>query len=490
MLQERRSNEAGNRRKIEYKWIVLSVVTLGALLAAIDSSIVILALPSIMKDLATNMVTAMWVLMGYILMNTIFLIIFGRLADLFGRVRMYNLGFLAFTAGSVLCAFASTGPELVAFRLLQGIGGAMLMANGMALITEVFPPDERGRAMGINSITWALGNIIGPVLGGLILSVASWRLIFLINLPIGVAATIWAYLALHEIAKPALQEKVDLPGVILFSLSITALLVILTLNMEWGWLSAPILTLIALCLVTAAAFWFWERRTPHPAIDPALFQSRVFSLSTFAAVLQSLAMFSIIYLMVFYLQGVRGETPIRAAILILPMAIVQSVLSPLGGIIADRHGARLPATAGLLLQGAAALILSYLRPDSSYAILFFGLAIMGVGGSFFWSPNTRAVMSSAPSHRLGVASATLATLRQCGMVMSFAIAMAAAAASMPSNLMTKIFLGTAEKLNGVMAAAFNQGLSQALRVSTFIVILAAVCTWLADDRSEVNRTLL
>jgi MFS family permease len=141
-------------RKIEYKWIVLSVVTLGALLAAIDSSIVILALPSIMNDLATNMVTAMWVLMGYILMNTIFLIIFGRLADLFGRVRMYNLGFVAFTACSVLCAFAGTGLELVIFRMLQGIGGAMLMANGMALITEVFPPDERGRAMGINSITW------------------------------------------------------------------------------------------------------------------------------------------------------------------------------------------------------------------------------------------------------------------------------------------------------------------------------------------------
>lgn len=489
MSQERRLNGAMGHRKIEYKWIVLSVVTLGALLAAIDSSIVILALPSIMNDLATNMVTAMWVLMGYILMNTIFLIIFGRLADLFGRVRMYNLGFLAFTACSVLCAFASTGLELVIFRLLQGIGGAMLMANGMALITEVFPPDERGRAMGINSITWALGNIIGPVLGGLILSVASWRLIFLINLPVGVVATIWAYLALHEEAKPSLKERVDLPGVILFSLSITALLVVLTLNMEWGWLSLPILTLIALCLVTAAAFWVWERRTPHPVIDPALFQSRVFSLGTFAAVLQSLAMFSVLYLMVFYLQGVRGETPIRAAILILPMAIVQSVLSPLGGIIADRRGARLPATAGLLLQGAAALILSYLRPGSSYTILFFGLTIMGIGGSFFWAPNTRAVMSSAPRNRLGVASATLATLRQCGMVMSFALAMAAAAASMSTDLMTKIFLGTGEKLSGATAAAFSVGLDQAMRVSTLIVILAAVCSWLADDRSEVNRTL-
>ncbi len=190
MAKKTHSNEAVGQRKAEYKWIVLSVVTLGALLAAIDSSIVILALPSIMNDLATNMVTALWVLMGYILMNTIFLIIFGRLADLFGRVRMYNLGFLAFTACSVLCAFAHSGLELVIFRLLQGIGGAMLMANGMALITEVFPPDERGRAMGINSVTWALGSIIGPVLGGLILSVASWRLIFLINLPVGVVATV------------------------------------------------------------------------------------------------------------------------------------------------------------------------------------------------------------------------------------------------------------------------------------------------------------
>ena len=259
--------------------------------------------------------------------------------------------------------------------------------------------------------------------------------------------------------------------------------------MQWGWFSAPILSLIAASLAAAAAFWYWERRSLHPVIDPALFQSRVFSLDTFAAVLQSLGMFSVLFLMVFYLQGVRGETPIRSAILILPMSIVQSVLSPLGGIICRpaRHQAA-GHVAGLLLQGAATLILSYLKPGSSYAILFYGLAVIGIGGSFFWSPNTRAVMNAAPRQRLGVASATLATLRQCGMVMSIALAMAAAATSISSDLMTKIFLGTAEKLSGATATAFNMGLDQALRVSTVIVILAAVCSWLADDRSESSRT--
>ncbi|OAT80807.1 MFS transporter [Desulfotomaculum copahuensis] len=473
--------------KIEYKWMVLSVVTLGALLAAIDSSIVILALPSIMIDLTTNMVTAIWVLMGYILMNTIFLITFGRLADLFGRVRMYNLGFLVFTAGSVLCALAHTGLELVIFRLVQGVGGAMLMANGMALITEAFPPHERGRAMGINSITWALGNIIGPVLGGLILSVASWRLIFLINLPVGLAGTLWGYLALHELAKPARREKVDLPGVLFFSLAITALLLVLTQNMSWGWFSPPILALFALFLLSAAAFLLWEKRNPQPVINPALFQNRVFSLSTFAAVLQSLAMFSVFFLIVFYLQGIKGENPFKAALMILPMPVVQSVLGPLGGIFADRHGARLPATAGLLLQGLATYILSGLKPDSSYAVFFAGLTIMGIGGALFWSPNTSAVMGAAPRQRLGVASATLATLRQCGMVMSFALALVVAAASMPFEIMTKVFLGTSGRLSGAIAAGFSAGLDQALRVSTIIVLISALLTWLANDRPQSAR---
>ncbi|HUW66376.1 MAG TPA: MFS transporter [Spirochaetia bacterium] len=478
---------SAGRGRIDYKWMVLSVTTLGALLAAIDSSIVILALPSIMTDLSTNLVTAIWVLIGYILMNTVFLITFGRLADLFGRVRMYNLGFLVFTGGSVLCAFARTGPELVVFRLLQGVGGAMLMANGMALITEAFPPRERGRAMGINAITWALGNIIGPVLGGLILGVASWRFIFLINLPVGLAGTVWGFLALHEMEKTLLKEKVDLPGAALFSLAITALLLVLTQSIGWGWFSPPIIGLTALFLAAGAAFWFWERGNSQPVLDLKLFQSRVFSFSTFAAVLQSLAMFSVLFLMVFYLQGVKGESPIRAALAILPMPVVQSVLGPVGGYVSDLRGARWPATAGLVLQGLATFVLSFLTPLSGYAPFLTGIILMGLGGGLFWSPNTSAVMGAAPRLRLGVASATLATLRQCGMVVSFALALAVAAASMPFAVMAKVFLGTAGSLGSGVMAAFSQGMDQALRVSTLIVLAAALLTWLANDRAENRR---
>jgi len=479
---------AAGRGRIDYKWMVLSVTTLGALLAAIDSSIVILALPSIMTDLRANMVTAIWVLIGYILMNTVFLITFGRLADLFGRVRMYNLGFLVFTGGSVLCAFARTGSELVLFRLLQGVGGAMLMANGMALITEVFPPQERGRAMGINAITWALGNIVGPVLGGLILSMASWRYIFLINLPVGLAGTLWGYLALHEMEKRRLKEKLDVPGAALFSVAVTALLLVLTQSIGWGWLSPPILGLVALFLAAGAVFWFWEKGKAQALLDLTLFQNRVFSLSTFAAVLQSLAMFSVLFLMVFFLQGVKGESPIRAALAILPMPVVQSVLGPLGGYVSDLVGAKWPATAGLVLQGLATFVLSHLAPGSGYDLFLAGIVLMGLGGGLFWSPNTSAVMGSAPRLRLGVASATLATLRQCGMVVSFALALAVAAHSMPFDVMAEVFLGTAGTLGAPVMAAFSLGMDQALRVSTFIVFVAALFTWLANDRGRAGRS--
>jgi MFS family permease len=186
---------AGLFGRVEYKWMVLSVTTIGALMSAIDSTIVTLALPNMMVDLHSDLISMIWVIMAYILVSTVFLLTFGRVADLFGRVRMYNLGFVVFTIGSALCGFSTSATQLILFRLVQGAGAAMMVVNSAALLTEVFPADERGRALGINGITWSAGGVIGPVLGGLILSVGNWRWIFFINVPIGLLGAVWGYLA-------------------------------------------------------------------------------------------------------------------------------------------------------------------------------------------------------------------------------------------------------------------------------------------------------
>ena len=477
------------RPRVAYKWVALSVTTLGAAMAAIDSSIVVLGLPTIMTDLHSDLVTMIWVLMSYILMSTIFLMLFGRLADMFGRVRMYNLGFGVFTAGSLLCALAGSGLQLVLFRLVQGVGGAMIMANGMAIITEAFPRGERGRAMGINSITWAVGSIVGPVAGGLILAVSSWRWIFLVNVPVGILGTAWGYVALHEIGQPRRGERFDLRGMLLFSGGISCLLIALSQGISWGWLSPAILGLGAGFLLLESLFVLAERADGPHFIEPALFRSRIFAFGTAAATLQSLSMFAVNFLLVFYLQGVKGVSPIHAALMILPLSLVQSVVGPMGGALSDRIGARGPATAGLLLQASACVLLAQLTASSPYLLLLAGLLVLGLGGGLFWSPNTSAVMGAAPPESLGVASATLATFRQTGMVTSFALALAVAAAAIPGRLVGEIFLGSSVELGTPVMSAFTVGMAHALVVSALIVVAASAMTFIAADTARSRRTV-
>ncbi len=319
------------RAGLEYKWIALSVTTIGALMAAIDSTIVILALPDMMLKLHADLIEMVWVIMAYILISTVFLLTFGRVADMLGRVRMYNLGFLVFTVGSALCGISQSATQLIIFRLVQGSGAALMMVNSAAIITEVFPPDERGRALGINGITWSLGGIAGPLLGGLILSTADWRWIFYINVPIGLVGTIWGYRALHEMSKPNKGETFDTVGAITFSVGLVALLIALTLGIEYSWTSLPILSLFAIFIVMLIAFFAWERRANNtsPVLDLSLFRSRVYNFSVLAAMLQSLAMFAVDFLIVFYLQGVRGYNPLTAALLLIPLPIVSAIVGPL-----------------------------------------------------------------------------------------------------------------------------------------------------------------
>lgn len=475
-------------RKLEYKWVALLVTTIGSMMVAIDSTIVILGLPAMLQDLHSNLVRMTWVLMAYLLVSTVLLLTFGRMADMFGRVRMYNLGFIIFTLGSVACGLSQSDSMLIASRVVQGLGGAMLSANAMAIITEVFPSHQRGRAMGINAITWGAGSVLGPVLGGIILAAGSWRWIFLVNLPIGIVATLLAYLLLHDIAPNPKGERFDLWGALLFSVGLVALLLAITGGIGSGWFTPPILTLFALAVVALALFVVRERRFAYPMLDLSLFESRTYGFSVAAATLQSLAIFAVNFLLIFYLQGVRAYSPLTAALLILPMPLVSSVVGPLSGHWADRIGGTVPATLGLLAQALALLVLLTLTPTTPYPVLALALALMGVGSGLFWSPNTSMTMGASPRNRLGVASATLNTMRNVGMVFSFAVALAVAAASMPPEIMNKVFLGTVGHLAASISADFTSGMTHAFLVSVLICGLAILCSLVREGRHHVVAT--
>ncbi|WP_052889912.1 MFS transporter [Thermogemmatispora carboxidivorans] len=463
-------------KKLQYKWIALSVVTLGSLMVAIDSTIVILALPAMLQDLHSDLVRMTWVITSYLLISTVLLLSFGRMADMFGRVRLYNLGFLVFTIGSVLCGLAPNDLFLIAARVLQGAGGAMLNANAMAIITEVFPPGERGTAMGFNSITWGAGSVLGPVLGGLILSLASWRWIFLVNLPVGLIGMLAAYFLLHEIAPRQQREPFDILGALLFCIGLVGLLFGLLEGISVGWRSPLIVALLLIGLMALLAFLWRERHYTFPMLNLQLFSNRLYAFSILAAMLQSLAVFAVNFLVIFYLQGVRGYPPLVAALLILPLPLCISLVGPLGGRWADRIGGAIPATIGLVIQALALVLLGLLTPTTPYWQLALILALMGIGGSFFWSPNTSTAMSAAPRSHLSVASATLNTLRNVGMIFSFAVALDVAAVSMPPALVASVFLGTVGHLAPTMAQAFTAAMDHAFLASALICVLAVACS--------------
>ncbi len=472
---------------IAYKWVVLSVTTVGALMAAIDGTIVILGLPEMMTELHADLIEMVWVIMGYILVSTVFLLTFGRVADMFGRVRMYNLGFVIFTIGSALCGFSQNATQLILFRLVQGSGAAMMAVNSVAIVTEVFPPNERGRALGVNAVTWAAGGVLGPILGGLILNAGSWRWIFFINVPIGIFGALWGYIVLKEQSGHKSGEGFDLIGAATFSLGLVAILLALTLGIQFSWFSLPMETLFLIFVVMLGLFFWHERHTRSPVLDFSLFKDRVYNFSVLAAMMQALALFSVNFLIVFYLQGVRGFDPLKAALLLIPLPLVSSVTAPISGWVADRIGARTPATLGLLIQAAALVYLTRLTPTTSYTTLVAGLVLMGLGGGMFYSPNTSAAMNASPNHRLGIAAATLATLRQTGMVTSFALSLAVAAGSLPRNVMIQLFIGTNVSLDSQVMQSFVIGIHSAFIVSTALCLIAAGISLV---RGKENRMAL
>ena len=405
------------------KWWVFLVVGVGTFMSALDGSVVNIIVPVLRAYFKSDVASVEWVVVIYLLVVSSLLLTFGRLGDLRGHKGMYSAGFLIFVAASAVCGLAPTVTVLVAARTVQAVGAAMLFANAPAILTRSFPPQQRGQVLGLQAMMTYLGLTVGPSLGGWLTQSINWRAVFYINVPIALLAFILS-LVFIPADKPEAgrTERFDLPGAVLFAAGLGALLLALNQGDAWGWTSPAVLACTAAALILLGIFLRVERRTPSPMLDLSLFGLRIFSASAASAVLNYICLYCVIFLMPFYLLQGRGLNPAQAGLLLTAQPIVMAIVAPISGSLSDRIGSRLLSTLGMLVMAVGIFLLSLLKPDAANGEILFGLAITGLGTGIFISPNTSALMGSAPRQRQGIASGILATARNVGMVLGVGLA--------------------------------------------------------------------
>ena len=450
---------------MERKWLILTSVSLGSLMSTLDGSIVNIALPAIQTDFTIDLTTVEWVVVAYLLVVGSLLLPFGRLGEVLTFKRVYLVGFAIFTLASVCCGAAPNAEGLVAFRVVQGVGAAMLMAMGPAIVAHTFHDRERGRALGLNAISVSIGLSLGPALGGILTQVASWRAIFLINAPIGLLAILWAARVLPAETRGK-DESFDVKGAALSGVALFALLLALSDGQEWGWTSPAIVGLFIAFIILGGAFLLAERRSIQPMIDLALFRIRPFSAGLASVVVAFAGLFTATFLLPFLLEQGRGFSPIEAGLLLTPVPITMALVAPLSGIASDRFGPRILASAGMAIMALGLMSLTQLPVDFALSDLVWRLVLLGIGQGMFMSPNSSAVLGSVPRPRVGTASGTLAQMRVNGQAVGIALSGAIVATRLPVHL--------AEMGGGAPTAAVRSA-ALAGAIHDAFVVAALVC---------------
>jgi MFS family permease len=431
-------------RHVQYKWIALSNTTLGIVMAMINASSLLIALPAIFRGIhlnpldPNNFVYLLWILMGYGLVTAVLVVLFGRLGDMYGRVRMYNAGFVIFTLAAVALSLTwGSGPSaalhIIIFRMVQAVGGAMLMSNSAAILTDAFPHDERGMALGINIVGGLAGSFVGLILGG-VLAAVDWRLVFLINVPFGVIGTVWAFLMLRETGART-KARIDWLGNVTFAAGLLMLLVGVTYGIKpygtsnMGWGSPFVLGMIGGGAIVLALFAYIELHVTDPMFELRLFKIRAFAAGNLAVLLSSIANGGLQFMLIMWLQGIwlplHGydfkDTPLWAGIYMLPLTVGFLVAGPISGHLSDRHGARPFATAGMLLASLSFVLFMVLPANFAYPWFAAVLLLNGLAFGMFAAPNTAAIMNSVPARNRGVASGMRATMQAVGLPLSIGI---------------------------------------------------------------------
>jgi len=448
-----------------YKWVALSNTTLGVLMASINGSIMIISLPAIFRGIKLNPLDPgninylLWTLMGYLVCTAVLVVTFGRLGDMFGRTRMYNAGFAVFTAASIALSLtpghgSPAALYLISMRIIQGIGGALLMANSTAILADAFPHDQRGLALGINSIAGIGGSFIGLLVGGVLADI-HWRAVFWVSVPFGIIGTIWAYLMLHENTVRK-QVNIDWVGNITFAVGLVLLLVGINYGIQpyaghvMSWLSPKVISYIASGLILLMVFFITEQYVAQPMFDLRLFRVRAFVMGNLASLLSSIGRGGLQFMLIIWLQGIWlplhgysfDRTPLWAGIFLLPLTAGFLIAGPLSGFLSDRYGARPFATGGMILGAISFGLLMVLPVNFPYWAFALIILLQGIGSGLFASPNSAAIMNSVPPSERGQASGVRATTMNAGMVLSigifFSLMIVGLSSTLPHTMATQL----------------------------------------------------
>ena len=470
--------------ELPHRNIILMVLIIGTMMSAVDSTIVLLALPKINGALVTDFSSSIWVILIYLMIVAIFTTQLGSVGDSLGRGKIFSSGIALFTIASVVCGLSPNISILISMRGVQAFGAAMMQANSGAIVADTFSPKIRGKAFGFTTLGWNIGGTLGIVLGGVITYYLSWNYIFLINAPIGLVAFIFSIKYIKDSKK--VKHVFDFPGIValaisLFSLSYSGV------EVASGAALFIVLTYMVIGLASFIVFLIIETKSENPIIDLGAFKSKYLSLSLMATFLQATGYLSVVFLLILYLQGVRGLSPLYAALILVPGYVIASFLSPKMGKVADKFGSRTMATLGIFLMIIAVIIYAQLKSDSSYYQVITGSLIAGVGGSMFWPSNNKAVMAAAQTKSFGSTSGLQRTLANIGTLLSFVITISVASLTVPRYVSYEIFLGDGA-LNSSQYVSFLGGLRYAFVASALILLVAGFCSFMRSG-NDIHITV-
>jgi EmrB/QacA subfamily drug resistance transporter len=453
--------------------IVLAIIVLGTLMGALDSTIVLLAFPVINDNLHSDLAVSIWIILAYLLVIAVATTQMGRIGDIYGRSRIFNVGFIIFTIGSALCGFSTHIYLLIAFRVVQAVGGAIMQATSGAIIADVFPPQVRGRAYGYNALGFTSGAMIGIVLGGIITTFINWQFIFFINIPIGIIATAVGLKYIKDTQKKA--SKLNLPGMGLLALALVLLSLGLVNFAAQGLnLFAVILALVGAALIPV--FFWYDHRLKNSLIDYEALKNKILRNAILSAFFLSVGYFAVVFLVIMYLQGIRGLSPLDASLLLVPGYVAGSFLGPVMGRLSDKYGSREIATIGVFFLALAILVYLTMSTTSPLWIVLLASAVSGLGTSMFFPANNSAVMANARQGSFGSISGLLRTVQNIGLVGSYVLAISVAAASVPRQVAFEVFLGTSS-LTGGVSTAFLGGIHNAFYASITILVIAGLLSY-------------
>lgn len=457
---------------MQYKWIALSVTSVGALMAGIDTRIIIVGLPTVARELGADVESLIWVSQSYLLASTVGLLFIGRITDVIGRVKIYNIGFGVFTVGSALASISQSPVQLILSRIVQGTGSAMLITNSAAILTDATPQNQLGTILGINQIAFRVGSVAGLTLSGLIIAVSSWRALFYLNIPIGIFGTAWAHFRLKEISTKDIQKKMDWLGFATFTTGLTFVLLAITL-LSYG-ITEALPGCVMLTLGAALLFCFIrvENRISAPLLDLRLFKIKEFAAGNLAQLLNALAWFGIVLMLSFYMQVVFDFTALQTGIALLPFEAAFVVSGPVSGRLSDRYGARLFSTLGLSISSVSFFWLAQMTVSTAYSQITIPLVLLGVGNGMFISPNISSIMQSVPPTRRGVASGFRTTMFNVGGTASAGLAILLITAGIPYSVFSNLLRSVNPATLGQLP---EQEFVSGFRIAAFVLAIINTC---------------